>query len=367
MKKIDQLQEYCDFVFIDVTQTTFQHREKRKNRTSVKNRRIYKVSLEKALPSAARSLSFAKDAVDSCLSSLRLSQDIDMASVKTAVQECIKSIVINPNAMLWLTQIKNKDDYTAEYCVRVSVLAVALGRELELMEADLEALGIAAMLHDVGKVKISDQILNKAGALKPEEYAVMKTHAEHGRKLLMSQSDVPATAVDVAGNHHEFINGKGYPKGITGNKTSYFSKIVSVVDAFDAITSDRVYSNARSTLEGLRIIYECRGQQFDEDIVRAFIRLIGVYPPGHIVELNNGEVGIILSCERNNKLRPTILIVRNSEKRYCSERVIDLSKDLKDASGQPLRVKHIFTDGAFGVRLEVYKNKGLRVEGEEQQ
>ena len=142
---------------------------------------------------------------------------------------------------------------------------------------------------------------------------------------------------------------------------------MSVVDAFDAITSDRVYSNARSTLEGLRIIYECRGQQFDEDIVRTFIRLIGVYPPGHIVELNNGEVGIILSCERNNKLRPTILIVRNSEKRYCSERVIDLSKDLKDASGQPLRVKHIFTDGAFGVRLEVYKNKGLRVEGEEQQ
>ena len=183
-EEIDQLQEYCDFVFIDVTQTTFQHREKRKNRTSVKNRRIYKVSLEKALPSAARSLSFAKDAVDSCLSSLRLSQDIDMASVKTAVQECIKSIVINPNAMLWLTQIKNKDDYTAEHCVRVSVLAVALGRELELMEADLEALGIAAMLHDVGKVKIPDQILNKA-ALKPEEYAVMKTHAEHGRKLLM--------------------------------------------------------------------------------------------------------------------------------------------------------------------------------------
>lgn len=144
--------------------------------------------------------------------------------------------------MLWLTQIKNKDDYTAEHCVRVSVLAVALGRELELMEADLESLGVAAMLHDVGKVKIPDQILNKAGALKPEEYAVMKTHAEHGRKLLMSQSDVPATAVDVAGNHHEFINGKGYPKGITGNKISYFSKIVSVVDAFDAITSDRIYS-----------------------------------------------------------------------------------------------------------------------------
>lgn len=264
--------------------------------------------------------------------------------------------------MLWLTQIKNKDDYTAEHCVRVSVLAVALGRELELMEADLESLGVAAMLHDVGKVKIPDQILNKAGALKPEEYAVMKTHAEHGRKLLMSQSDVPATAVDVAGNHHEFINGKGYPKGITGNKISYFSKIVSVVDAFGAITSDRIYSNARSTLEGLRILYECRGQQFDEDIVRAFIRLIGVYPSGHIVELNNGEIGIILSCERNNKLRPTILIVRNSEKQYCSERVIDLSKDLKDPSGQPLRVKHIFTDGAFGVRLEVYKNKGLRVE-----
>lgn len=310
-QEIDQLCEYCDHVYIDVTQTEIKYREKRKNRTTVKNRRVYKVSTERELPVAVAHYDHAKQVVDRSLSALRLSHDINTTEVKTAVRSCVKSVIKNPNAMLWLTQIKNKDDYTAEHSLRVSVMAVALGRELELLEKELEDLGVAAMLHDVGKVKIPDEVLNKEGALTDEEYVIMKGHAGFGRQLLMSKSDVPPVAVDVAYSHHEHLNGRGYPRGVTAEKIPYFAKIVSVVDAFDAITSDRVYSNARSTLEALRILYECRGQQFDEDIVRAFIRLVGIYPPGHIVELTNGEAGIILSCQRNNKLRPKVIVVRD--------------------------------------------------------
>lgn len=359
-EEIDQLCAYCDHVFIDVTQTTIKFREKRKDRTTVKNRRVYKVPTERELPAAISNFDYAKSTMDSCLSALRLSHDIDTHQVKTAVRGCVKSIIKNPNAMLWLTQIKHKDDYTAEHSVRVSLLAVALGRELELLEKELEDLGVAAMLHDVGKIKIPDEILNKEGALKPEEYELMKTHTTHGRQLLMSKSDVPPVAVDVAASHHEHLNGKGYPKGLTSEKIPFFAKIVAVVDAFDAITSDRVYSTARSTLEALRILYECRGQQFDEEIVRAFVRLVGIYPPGHIVELTNGQAGIILSCERNNKLRPKVIVVRDQNKKLCPERIIDLSRDLKDENGKPLRVKEIFPDGAFGIDLEEYKAKGLK-------
>jgi putative nucleotidyltransferase with HDIG domain len=359
-EEIDQLIEYCEYVYIDVAQTQVTYREKRKQRTEVKNRRIYKVPVEKELAVAVSHYDYAKTTVDHALSALRLSQDINTTEVKTAVRSCVKSVIKNPNAMLWLTQIKDKDDYTAEHSLRVSIMAIALGRELELLEKELEDLGVAAMLHDVGKINIPIDILNKEGSLNNDEYQLIKTHAVHGRKLLMSKSDVPPVAVDVAYSHHEHLNGKGYPRGITAEKIPYFAKIVSVVDAFDAITSDRVYSDARSTLEGLRILYDCRGQQFDEDIVRTFIRLVGIYPPGHIVELTTGEVGIILSCQRNNKLKPKLIIVRNVEKKSCSERIVDLSTAQKDKSGKPIRVKEIYTDGAFGVKLQEYKDKGLK-------
>lgn len=359
-EEIDQLCKYCEYVYIDVTQTEIKYREKRKNRTEVQNRRVYKVPVEKELQVAVTHYDHAKQTVDNCLSALRLSHDINTTEVKTAVRSCVKSVIKNPNAMLWLTQIKNKDDYTAEHSVRVSVMAVALGRELELLEKELEDLGVAAMLHDVGKVNIPDEVLNKEGALDDEEYQLMKAHTSFGRQLLMSKSDVPPIAVDVAYSHHEHLNGKGYPRGIDSGKIPYFAKIVGVVDAFDAITSDRVYSQARSTLEALRILYECRGQQFDEDVVRAFIRLVGIYPPGHIVELTNGEAGIILSCQRNNKLRPKVIVVRDTNKKLCPERIIDLSFEQKDERGKPLRVREVYTDGQFGINLQEYKDKGLK-------
>lgn len=359
-EEIKQLQEYCQFVFIDVTQTTVAYTKKQNQKGGVTNRRIYKVPIEQELAVAATHYDFAKKSVDNALNNLRFSQEINTSEIRTAVKNCVTSVINNPNAMMWFTQIKNKDDYTAEHSMRVGVVSIALGQELGLMERELEELGMAGMLHDVGKINIPIEILNKEGSLDKEEYELIKTHAELGRQLLMSKSDAPPITVDVAYNHHEQMNGKGYPRGIKADKIPYFAKIVGVVDAFDAITSDRVYSDARSTLEALRILYDCRGEQFDEDVVRAFIRLIGIYPPGHIVELTNGEAGIILSCQQNNKLRPKVIIVRDTEKKLCRERVVDLSLDQKDKNGKPLRVKAVFTDGKFGIHLQEYKAKGLR-------
>lgn len=359
-EEIKQLQEYCQHVFIDVTQTTVAYTKKQDQKAGVISRRIYKVPIEKELAVAATHYDFAKKSVDNALNNLRFSQEINTSEIRAAVKNCVTSVINNPNAMMWFTQIKNKDDYTAEHSMRVGVVSIALGQELGLMERELEELGMAGMLHDVGKINIPLEVLNKEGSLNNEEYALIKTHAELGRQLLMSKSDAPPITVDVAYNHHEQMNGKGYPRGIKADKIPYFAKIVGVVDAFDAITSDRVYSDARSTLEALRILYDCRGEQFDEDVVRAFIRLIGIYPPGHIVELTNGEAGIILSCQQNNKLRPKVIIVRDTEKKLCRERVVDLSLDQKDRNGKPLRVKEVFTNGKFGIHLQDYKAKGLR-------
>lgn len=360
-EEIDQLCEYCEFVFVDMTQTKIKFREKRRqDRTGSKDRRGYKTAVEKELPKALENYKQAQLTVDNTLRALRFSHEIDTVEIKTAVRGCVKSVLRNPNAMMWLTQIKDQDNYTAEHSLRVSIMAVALGQELDLLEQELEDLGMAAMLHDVGKVKIPLEILNKEGSLNKVEYEIMKSHAEEGRKMLMSKKNVPNIAVDVAYNHHEQLDGSGYPRGISADKIPYFAKIVAVVDVFDAITSDRVYCTGRSTLEALRILYDHRGKQFDEDIVRTFIRLVGIYPPGHIVELSNGEAGIILSCLRTNKLRPKVLIVRNADKKLCREKIIDLSKDHKDENGKPILVREIYKDGQFGIELNEYKAKGLK-------
>ncbi len=362
--EIEQLQTYCEYVYIDVTQTIVREQKtlksgKVKTVTTKKTQQIYKISTESELPAAIQHYDKAKNQVDDVLASLRLGNDIDAAKVIAVVKGCIESMLRNPNALIWLTQIKHKDDYTAEHCLRVAILAIALGRELNLLEGELETLGVCGMLHDVGKVKIPNDVLNKEGALTKQEFDLIKTHSAHGRKLLMAHSNVPHIAIDVAYSHHERITGGGYPRGISGEKIPYFAKLVSIVDAYDAITSDRVYSKGRSTLEALRILYEERDKQFDKEAVEAFVRLMGIYPPGHIAELTSGEVGIIISCPPNNKLSPKVLVVLNSEKMLTSEKILDLQKDLKDHHGRPYRVKAIHPNGAYGIDLEEYRKKGL--------
>lgn len=135
-------------------------------------------------------------------------------------------------------------------------------------------------MHDVGKIKVPEEILNKPGALTPEELLIMQSHATEGRKLLLSNQQVTAATVDVAYSHHERLDGRGYPRGLDAARIPYFAKIVAVVDSYDAINSDRVYSKGKSSLESLRILFDARDSHFDADVVKAFIHLIGIYPPG---------------------------------------------------------------------------------------
>ncbi|WP_353385986.1 HD-GYP domain-containing protein [Halopseudomonas sabulinigri] len=295
------------------------------------------------------------------LDAVRLGQELDVAAVKAVVSECVQSILRNPAAMLWLARIKNSDHYTAEHSLRVSILAIALGRELGLAEYQLEQVGVCGMLHDVGKIKVPNEILNKPGALTAEELRIMQSHANEGRRLLMSNQQVTPATVDVAYSHHERLDGKGYPRGLDAPKIPYFAKIIAVVDAYDAINSDRVYSKGKSSLESLRILLEAVNSHFDEEIVGHFVRLIGIYPAGEIVELSNGEVGIIIGCSTTSKLKPKIMRVLNANKKTCEERVIDLATTSVDANGKPLRVKEVHGSGAFGIDIDAYRRKGLLI------
>ena len=360
-EEIYQLQQYCKRVHIDVKQTVEIKHNRGQTSTKKKTRYIDTVSFEQELPTAIDAYKKTRDQVDTILTSLRMGYDLDAVKIKSLVKECVQSVIRNTGALSWLTQIRNRDDYTAEHSLRVAIMSIAFGKELELLEGELENLGVCGLLHDVGKVKVPLEVLNKEGRLTAEEFKLMKQHPTDGMKLLQSKRDVFAGAVDVAYSHHERVDGKGYPRGITSEKIPYFAKVVAITDAYDAITSNRCYRNGSSSLEALRIIYDDRGLHFERELAERFVKFIGIYPPGHIAELNTGHVGIILSSPQDHKLRPKILIVRSPDKRPSTEKIIDLNVVEKLKNGKPLRIKEIHSDGAFGIDLQVYRDKGLRV------
>lgn len=320
---------------------------------------IGKVDFEQEIEQALQTWDEALEASRRLLDAARLGQALDIPGVKRTIEGCVESILRNPAAMLWLAQIRNKDDYTAEHSLRTAIYAISLGRRLCMPPWELVEIGMCGMLHDLGKIKVPLPILNKNGRLSADEYLVMQTHADNGRRLLMSTPDVPPAAVDAAYCHHERLDGSGYPRGLGHDRIPLVAKLVAIVDTYDAITSDRVYSKGRSSLEALRVIFDAAGTHFDEEMVVCFVKLIGIYPPGEIAELSNGEVGIIIGCPPGNKLKPKLLRVLDTSKQPCLERVIDLATNPKDDQGRPYCLSLVHPSGSFGIDIEYYRRKGL--------
>ncbi|MEH6492723.1 HD-GYP domain-containing protein [Halopseudomonas sp.] len=362
-QEVRLLQQICKHVWVDSRRSVGVKQQVIENHAEAPGLEpiVAKVEFNQEMQQASPVWHKAHDESLRILEAVRLGQELDVAAVKTVVKECVQSILRNPAAMLWLARIKNSDHYTAEHSLRVSILAIALGREIGLAEYQLEQIGVCGMLHDVGKIKVPNEILNKPGALTADELRIMQSHANEGRRLLMSNQQVTPATVDVAYSHHERLDGKGYPRGLDAARIPYFAKIIAVVDAYDAINSDRIYSKGKSSLESLRILLESVNSHFDEEIVGHFVRLIGIYPAGEIVELSNGEVGIIIGCSTTSKLKPKIMRVLNANKQLCKERVIDLATTTVDANGKPLRVKEVHSSGAFGIDIEAYRRKGLLI------
>lgn len=286
---------------------------------------------------------------------------INIHQVTASVSDCINSILRNPDAMLWLSKIREEDFYTSEHCFNVCVLALIFGRHLGFQGDDLTQLGICGMLHDVGKMSIPPDILNKPGVLNKLEFQVMRTHTDHGRDTLAIQENMLADAIEVAYSHHEMYDGTGYPRGLSGDSISEFSRIITICDVYDAITSDRVYKKAQSSHDALRVLYENRESKFDSELVVQFIQCIGLYPPGSIVELNSGEIAIVLATNFKKRRFPKIMIVLDKDKKLCQETIIDLSAVSKDDQVNTQLVKSTITNGSYGIRLEEYVKRGLKV------
>lgn len=204
------------------------------------------------------------------------------------------------------------DEYIFTHSLNVTLYSIALGIELKLPKKELEILGMGAIFHDIGKLHVPKEVLLKPGKLTDEEYDIIKKHALDGFNILRKVNTIPLAVAHCAFQHHERLNGSGYPRGIKEKDISIYSKIIAVADVFDAITSNRVYRRALLPHEGLEILYAGASTLFDKQLVEIFRFVIAIYPVGMQVTLSNGYEGVVIGQNVGLSDRPIVRILKNN-------------------------------------------------------
>ncbi len=231
---------------------------------------------------------------------------IDEDKLKRTVNEILGDLLKNGNVMVDLADIRALDDYTFGHSVNVCVLALLTAISLGYGQAALFQLGMGAILHDVGKVKVPAHILNKPGGLTPSEFEIIKKHSYHGYEIMQSQRDLHHLSAQVAYQHHEKYDGSGYPRGLKGDEIHEYARIVGMVDVYDALTADRVYRKAYQPFEAFEMIAGSGNYLFDYRHVQAFLSNVALYPAGTTVQLSNGLIGVVTGTPKGMSHRPNV-------------------------------------------------------------
>jgi putative nucleotidyltransferase with HDIG domain len=255
---------------------------------------------------------------------VRKGTDIDYRKATPLVENFIESVFRNENAAVTLFKLRGFDEYTYTHSINVSLLAVLLGKHLGLDKPTLLKLGLAGMFHDVGKARIPEAILNKPGKLTEAEFQIMKGHPLEGYKIMMHQPDLDPEILRAVVEHHERVDGTGYPRALSGDAIGRFSRIVAVVDVYDALTSRRVYKDAMAPAKALGMMYQWRDKDFTPHAIESFIRCIGVFPVGSFVKLSGGEYGIVASVNPQRPTKPEVKVVLDAKMRPQIPRTLDL-------------------------------------------
>lgn len=310
-------------------------------------------NFQKELKIARKVHSRTRTYIDQALEDIRLGQAVNTDAAKELVTEVANSITRSPHAMVWLTNMKERDEYTSIHCMNVCIMAVSFGRSLGMNKTELELLGLGGLLHDLGKMRVPLEILNKPSKLTFDEFEVMKTHPMEGFKMLKEQGNLPLEVLDIVKHHHERRNGKGYPSQLDGNEINNMTRMVAIVDVYDAITSDRCYHDAITPYDALKNMYEWVNEDFDKDTIEQFIKCLGIYPIGCVVELNLGHVGIVVSASEKSKLRPIVMLVLNSKReRFPMPKLINLAHPKWRTGAQKLEVKRILSKNEYDFNIK---------------
>jgi HD-GYP domain-containing protein (c-di-GMP phosphodiesterase class II) len=234
----------------------------------------------------------------------------------------------------------------------------SFGRFLQLPVEQINLLGYLGLMQDIGKIRVPTAIIGKADRLSVEEFELAKQHVTHSREILHGTPGMPSGLADLALLHHERHDGSGYPKGLKGKDIGMVGSIAAIVDTFDALTARRPYAEAVSPSAALSLLYKWRGQFFDAQLVEQFIRCIGIFPLGSVVELNTGEVGIVIAQNLEKRLQPRIMVIRDAAGNPLKpQKLLDLARSPKSGANETYRIKRTLEYGNAPVSADsLFKN-----------
>jgi putative nucleotidyltransferase with HDIG domain len=280
------------------------------------NIHVGRVSMEETVPEEKHDASTIRKMYSEAVSvaslvweSARSDTHPDASAAQSMIDGLAQAVVQNRSALMALTALKDYDNYTFTHMVNVSILTMAQARGLGIDGPMLREFGMAALMHDIGKVKTPSEILNKPDKLTDEEFGVMKRHVVDGAEILRSTADIPALAPVVAFEHHLRIDGTGYPTGVSRSNLNLATMLCGIADVYDAMRSQRKYQQAFPSERILAVLQRNDGKQFDQNLIRRFVQLLGIYPVGNLVRLDTGEIAIVLQVHAPDPYRPKVRVM----------------------------------------------------------
>ncbi|MCV2367025.1 HD-GYP domain-containing protein [Roseateles oligotrophus] len=292
---------------------------------SITPARAARVSLGSEMEQATLVMNRSREQVTALFGEARMGNAINSEQCQPLVEEIANSVARNPSALISLARLKTKDDYTYMHSVAVCALMVSLSRQLGLDEQTTRDAGMAGLLHDIGKMAMPIELLNKAGQLTDAEFTVIRSHPVRGYQLLKESEGVPATALDVCLHHHEKMDGTGYPQKLKGEQISLLARMGAVCDVYDAVTSTRPYKAAWDPAGSIQRMAQWTGQ-FDPLVFKAFVMCVGIYPVGSLVKLDSGRLAVVVDLNPLQLAAPVVRVFYSTRSKLpISVQTLDLA------------------------------------------
>ncbi|HTE15978.1 MAG TPA: HD domain-containing phosphohydrolase, partial [Burkholderiales bacterium] len=269
-----------------------------------------------------------EDVVQSVIDDLNKSKTLELDKVNDAVGWMVESVVRNPDGMIWLTRLKSVDAYTYDHGLNTAIYLIAFGRHLGLPEDQLQVIGTVGLMQDVGKIKLPRALLEKRAKLTPAELKVFQSHVTHSVEVMRTSKDASESLIQAISLHHERYDGSGYPNGLAGDQITLLGGMAGLADSYAAMISARPYAPPVSVQQALHTLYTTRDKAFKGELVEQFIQCVGVFPVGSLVELNSGEVAVVVSQNRARRLKPRVMLVLDKNRQsFPSAVMLDLIYD----------------------------------------
>lgn len=277
-------------------------------------------------------------------------QEVDISAVSEVLDSMVESIGRTPDALLWLAKLKQTDDYAYSHALNVSITLMAFSNFLALSKKQIKDLGLAGLLQDVGKVKISSDILLKKGKLTREEYEYAKKHVDESIKILQNTANITNEVMQLVAQHHERVDGTGYPDQLSENQISIPAQAAGLIDAYCAMTSNKSYAKGLYHQQALDEIHSLSGKQFSEQLVNQLVQFMGIYPVSSLVELNTGEVGVVIQQNQVRRMLPRLMLLMGPDKsRYEAPVILNLLTNPSTPTGEAYRITKSLAPDSYGL------------------